>query len=266
MARKRVMPPLHHKFKPSYRRQEFIGINLILIERAIRDCSWNSKLVKIDRVKSYRNRPNMTAKIATLPAPFFSKYDSLASSPSTTRLTAGAIPESPSTHYSNYGFIDTLALAQRLRVHFLPITWQAALGPLNRGGQAAIYQALVNAQTSLAFKCFRTRPQTYEPDFQELINEIIVLTHPSIRQHPHIARLEGICWDIPQDAPISPVLVFEKAQIGDLYNFVTSTKGEDLSAEDRLNTCVDIGTAVRDMHSNGRYTNHFVYRPRAHLR
>jgi serine/threonine protein kinase len=112
-------------------------------------------------------------------------------------------------------------------------------------------KALINAQTSFAFKSFRTSPQTNKSEFQELINEMILLSHPLIREHPHIVRLEGICWDIPRESHISPVLVFEKAHMGDLDHFLTSNKGGDLSMKDRLNICVHIGIAVRDMHSNG---------------
>lgn len=192
----------------------------------------------------------MAIPIAPAAVAPFGKYDSLASNVSSMLLSAGAIPQS-SHVYSNYSFIDTLALAQRLQVPFLPITWQGALGAINGGGQAEIYQSLINAQTSLAFKLFRGYERKKNSKLQELISEIVVLTHPVIRQHPYVVRLEGICWDTPQDEPISPVLVFEKAQTGDLYHFLRSGQGQGLSTTDRLDICVDIGIAVRDMHSSG---------------
>jgi serine/threonine protein kinase len=170
-------------------------------------------------------------------------------------LNSGATPEFPSAQYSDYGFIAMLALAQRLHIHFLPITWQAALGPLGEGGQARINQALIHVQTSFAFKCFKKVSQIHNFEcalFREVINEMIILSHPLIRNHPHVVRLEGICWDISQDDQVWPVLVFEKAHLGDLDQFVTSIKGTKLSMEDRLDLCVDIGIAIKDMHSNSK--------------
>jgi hypothetical protein len=191
----------------------------------------------------------MTTHITPAAAAIFDNSDFVAPSVLPTLLSSSATPQS-SDSSSNYSFIEVLALAQRLQVPFLPITWRAALGAIN-GGQAEIYQSLINAQTSLAFKLFRSHQRKKESELQELINEIVVLAHPLIRQHPHVVRLEGICWDIPRDEHISPVLVFEKAQTGDLYRFLRSGQGERLSTMDRLNICVDIGIAVRDMHSNG---------------
>lgn len=197
----------------------------------------------------------MSAPNASLHAESFNKYDSLASNPFTLHPTSGAAPERPSTQYGDYGIIAVLALAQRLHINFLPITWQAALGPVGEGGQAEINQALIHVQTSFAFKCFTKASQIHNFErthFQELINEMVILSHPLIREHPHVVRLEGICWDISQDDQVWPVLVFEKAPLGDLDRFVTSTKGTKLSMEDRLNLCVDIGIAIKDMHSNGK--------------
>lgn len=201
----------------------------------------------------------MSVPKGSLQAESFNGYDSLALNPLTTHLTSGATPENPSTQYSDYGFIAMLALAQRLHIHFLPITWQAALGPVGEGGQAGINQALIHVQTSFAFKCFTKASQVHNferASFQELISEMVVLSHPLIREHPHVVRLEGVCWDVSQDDQVWPVLVFEKAHLGDLDQFITSSKGKKLFMEDRLNLCADIGIAIRDMHSNskGYYT------------
>ena len=204
---------------------------------------------------SSRNNQQMSVPTRSLLAGSCSDDDSLASSPFTKHLTSGAFPKYPSNQHSDYGFIALLALAQRLDIHFLPITWQAALGKLGEGGQAGVNQALIHVQTSFAFKCFKNASPTSSLDgalFREVINEIAVLSHPIIREHPHIVRLEGICWDISRDDRVWPVLVFEKAHLGDLDRFVTSTEGTKLSMQDRLNLCVDIGIAIRDMHSNSR--------------
>ena len=161
----------------------------------------------------------------------------------------------PGDRYASYDLIDTLALAQRLGVYFLPIAWQAPYRPLGRGGQAAINQALVNLQTSLAFKSFGLGAQGSKSAMQELINEMVVLSLPGVNAHPHIVQLQGICWEVSPQGQVSPVLVFEKANLGNLESFVESAGGDSaLSLEDRLNLCGDIGIAVRDMHSLGPYS------------
>jgi hypothetical protein len=153
------------------------------------------------------------------------------------------------TQHADYGFIAVLALAQRLEIPFLPITWQALLGESGRGGQARISQALVNVQTSFAFKrCFNSDEDTI---FQALVSEISMLGHYAIRDHPYIVTLEGICWDIPGDGnQVWPVLVFEKSIHGDLFEFVKAGLGSSLSTKEKLELCTDIGIAIRDMHSN----------------
>src|ERR1700722_17256900 len=167
---------------------------------------------------------------------------SLQSDPRITRFGASATLVHPGEDYSEYGFIAVLGLAQRLKVDLLPITWQAPLGPIGRGGQGEINQALVNVQTSFAFKHF---DHAKCDPFKEAIQEMVVLSHPVVQDHLHIVKLLGICWDIPQDDEVWPVLVFEKAHLGDLYHFAQSGKGKNLSLEDMLKICVDVGIAIR---------------------
>ena len=79
-----------------------------------------------------------------------------------------------------------------------------------------------------------------------------MLGHPSIRDHPNIVRLEGICWDVaPGGERVWPVLVFEKARHRDLLTFMEQAEGKSLSLEERLNICADIAVAINHMHSNG---------------
>ena len=79
---------------------------------------------------------------------------SLASNYDAKALSLSARPVHPSEQYAEYSFTALLGLAQRLHVRFLPITWQVALGRIGKGGQAGINQALVDVQTSFAFKLF----------------------------------------------------------------------------------------------------------------
>ena len=79
-----------------------------------------------------------------------------------------------------------------------------------------------------------------------------MLGHPVIREHPNVVELEGICWDVQSEGKVWPVLVFQKTQPGDLESFMELPAGRDLSIKDRLKLCMDVGTAIMDMHSNRR--------------
>ncbi|KAL8904836.1 MAG: hypothetical protein Q9171_006900 [Xanthocarpia ochracea] len=179
---------------------------------------------------------------------FLGGFSSLASDSNTKIFTSSARPVHASEQYADYDFISLLGLAQRLHVGFLPIIWQAPLGQMGKGGQAGINEALANIQTSFAFKLFN-RPQQHP--LREVTQEIVALSHPVIRKHEYIVTLEGICWDIPEDDHVWPVLVFEKSHLGDLHSFAKREIFKDLSIEDRLNLCANVGIAIRDMHSNG---------------
>ena len=189
----------------------------------------------------------------------FGRCSSLASDPYTKHFHPSATLASPAVKYADYSFIAVLALAQRLRIDFLPITWQAPLGAVGRGGQARINQALINVQTSFAFKHFDSMQPRYP--FKDILQEIVVLSHPSIRKHQYIVRLEGICWDFTEKDEVWPVLVFEKTHFGDLHDFARSERGRSLSIRDRLELCADIGIAIRDMHANSKdaYVNGMLY-------
>jgi serine/threonine protein kinase len=151
---------------------------------------------------------------------------------------------------SHHDFISFLAIAQRLKIDFLPITWQPALDRVGEGRTAEICQSLINLQTSFAFKRFKWSLDE-SSNFRALISEISVLGNSLTRNHPNIIRLEGICWDIPPgDVKVHPVLVFEKTQYGDLEQFVDSATGSKMELQDRLKLCVDIGAAILAMHSN----------------
>ena len=120
------------------------------------------------------------------------------------------------------------------------------------GGTAKIDQALVNLQTSFAFKPIKEKDKAKtELIFREVISEIIVLSRPAIRQHPNIVELQGLRWDIPSDDKVWPVLVLEKSHFGDLYDFLRLPVGRDLSTNERQELCISIGIAIADMHSNG---------------
>jgi hypothetical protein len=141
-----------------------------------------------------------------------------------------------------------------MQVEILPITWQAARGIVGKGRTSRINQAAMNLQTSFAFKCVSKKQKRETPKaeiLQTLISEVTVLSHHLLREHPNIVELQGICWDVSADE-VWPVFVFEKTQFGDLYTFLQLPVGRDLSITERLKLCVDVGSAIIDMHSLGR--------------
>lgn len=200
--------------------------------------------------------------------PSFPVSYSLEADPHVACFGANATSTYPGGAYSDYGFISVLGLAQRLKIDLLPITWQALLGLVGQS-RATINQALVDVQTSFAFKRFS---HNGTDPLQETSQEMATLGHPLVRDHPHIVQLIGICWDIPQDDQqtsedhqviptddqdiledirVWPVLVFEKSHLGDLYHFARHGKGKGFSLEDKLKICADVCIAIRDMHLSG---------------
>jgi hypothetical protein len=185
---------------------------------------------------------------------------SVATDPYITRFSASARRLRPALAYSDYGFIAVLGLIQRLMIDLLPITWQAGLGSLGQGGQGIINQALLNIQTSFAFKRFESKG--LDDPYREVVQEMIVLRHPAVRDHPHIVQLIGVCWDIPDSNHVWPVLVFEKTHLGDLGHFMQSGNGKDLYVEEKLKICAEIGIALRDMHQNSKATVRLIWKMR----
>jgi hypothetical protein len=132
-----------------------------------------------------------------------------------------------------------------------------ALKAFSQGATSAIYQSHINIALELAFKrtsnLFRKKGETIA--FQILISKIMVLGTRSIRNHPNIVDLEGICWELDDHENLSPVLVFQKAQYGDLARYLTSTAGKESSFETRLSICVDIGNAIGALYRSSKCSN-----------
>lgn len=144
-------------------------------------------------------------------------------------------------------FISVLALVQQMEFDFLPITWHPALEKVGAGATAEIRQALVNVQTSFAFKRIGLER---EDAFSALSSEISALGNPIVRGHDNIINLVGICWDVNPDGPtIWPVLVFEKATYDNLEEFMQSDNGRRLSKSQILCLMRDIGSALACLHN-----------------
>jgi serine/threonine protein kinase len=159
-----------------------------------------------------------------------------------------------SANHTNDGLqndlIAFLSIAQKCNVDFLPITWQPALGNLGEGGSGTISQSTFNADMSLAFKQFHYSRDS-EMNFLPLMSEVLILSQPPIQNHPNIINLEGICWEIkPHTEKAIPVLVFEKAA-WDLHQFMNVPESMNMSIEERLKICADIGIAIMALHDYG---------------
>lgn len=163
---------------------------------------------------------------------------------------SGAEVRGTAAEPERFNFLSFLATAQALQIQFLPIVWETGRGLAGTGGTSIIQQSLLSLDTSFAFKTYHKRNQSEHQVFRTLIAEITILSQPFIQEHANIAQLQGICWDIsPADDKPWPVLVFEKSHLGDLYHFVRHG-GRDMTVDERLGLCVDIGRAIMDMHSN----------------
>ena len=186
---------------------------------------------------------------------------------------SGSVFESATSQepQSPIDLITFLEVAQKLDVDFLPVTWQPVLERIGSGATGEIRESLLSLNHSFAFK--RAIPFAIDTIGKRilpfLIAEISILSHHSVRNHPNINQLQGVCWEVyssngdPQafsrdrdidstTSGIIPVLVFEKTVHGDLYQFMTAGEGRELSLSERLHLCTDIAQAIADMHSNSK--------------
>jgi len=118
------------------------------------------------------------------------------------------------------------------------------------GGSGTINQSTFASDMHLAFKRFHNDRDS-EMDFLPLMSEVLILSQPPIQNHPNIVNLEGICWEIkPRTEKAVPVLVFEKAA-WDLQQFANVGDGMNMSIDEKLKICADIGSAITTLHAYG---------------
>lgn len=149
----------------------------------------------------------------------------------------------------HFDLISFLSVAQSTQTDFLPITWHSALQLLGEGGEAEVSQSLVDLQTNFAFK--RTKDRTdRDKSFEALIAALLVLQNPTFRRHPNISKLIGVCWEVEHESgDIWPVLVSERAPLGDLRQFLDSEQGCSMPVEDRIRLCIDVLSGIEALHS-----------------
>lgn len=165
--------------------------------------------------------------------------------------------ETPSMNPHN-DCISFLAVAQYYEVDFVFMTWETGRGKVGSGATSEIWQSSVSRRIDFAFKRTKlaerssTDSQDEEKAYNAMVSEISVLRHPLIQHHQNIVNLEGICWEIPaQSEKVWPVLLLEKAQLGDLESFMLSAEGKAMTMHERLGICSDVANAIIALHSNG---------------
>jgi serine/threonine protein kinase len=196
--------------------------------------------------------------------------DPQAGSTTVTRGNATS-PDSPNGGYAGtYNLLTCLACAQRCGLDFTGMTWVDAQGELGEGGQAVVSQTQTNVETVLAYKRRNSssigsrfsrgttnQKLTLQDIYREIAFEIMALGHPRIRDHPHIVQLHAISWEIQNVASwrhakdnlrVWPVLVFEKADKGDLLKYVSTHSELDLAR--RVQLCREIALALAAAHEN----------------
>ena len=172
---------------------------------------------------------------------------------------SGASSASSPTTVSGHNFLTFLGIAQYYQVDFLPITWDFALSTASVSGTAKIYESLLDVGRGLVFK--RTRILGLRDDdsvdendegqtYSALVAELSILCHPLLRTHSCIIKLIGISWEVSQFGDtIWPIMVIEKAQLGDLNYFMTTHIAEKFTFEERVRLCADVASAVTALHA-----------------
>jgi serine/threonine protein kinase len=164
--------------------------------------------------------------------------------------------QSASTNLSNSDtendLIAFLSIIQKYNIDFLPITWQPTLSDLGRGASGTVSQSTFYADKPLAFKRYQHNDGS-EMDFLPIMSEVLILSQPPVQHHPNIVKLEGICWEIKRRTEKAvPVLVFQKAT-WDLKQFMNVREGMDMTVDERLQICANVGSAIMALHAYGKF-------------
>jgi len=180
-----------------------------------------------------------------------------------TTSTTVALPRVSKANIYEHNLVTFLGATQAFGIDFLPITWQSAKENVGRGATAEIRQSSLSLQTSLAFK--RIQPSLFSKRsekaaeeaktrvFHAIISEASVLALTG--QHPNIASLFGICWDITKDGQAWPVLVFKKAPHGNMDDFIRLNAENARSWVTRVKLVTGIARAVEYMHACSKVTH-----------
>ncbi|RTE78465.1 hypothetical protein BHE90_007067 [Fusarium euwallaceae] len=195
------------------------------------------------------------------------------------RLHFGAVPPQRKTNRTStakgrneptYNLLTCLACAQARNIDIIAISPLEAQGELGRGGQAVVGQTRVSVDAVLAFKrpnsegigtVFSTEStlRRVENVYRDVATEMLALSEPGIRGHAHIIQLQGICWEVHKirtwffgrKLRVWPILVMEKAELGDLQCYMATEQGQQLSTSDKMSLCQGLASAIATAHSKG---------------
>jgi hypothetical protein len=167
--------------------------------------------------------------------------------------------------------LSFLSVVQHFNFDFLELKWTDGMAPLGNGANAEVRELFIMDKLELAFKRHRAlMPQSSpgrnyngheqcstqsreERIFNEMVAEVTILGHPVVQHHQNFVKLRAVYWELlPGVTQPWPVLVLEKADIGNLWFFGSSLEGLQMSIEQRLTICLDIGSAVSVLHDNGK--------------
>jgi len=143
-----------------------------------------------------------------------------------------------------------LALAQSRNVDFLPIIHQPALGHVGAGLTAVVNQCFINDDFALAFKEVGSAAA--------FLHELSFVSARTIRIHPFMTTLQGVCWDVDGSKQggnwlIKPVLVFEKATKSNLWSFMQTEEGQSLTDTQRISLCIQLAIALSDLEEYSKF-------------
>lgn len=107
--------------------------------------------------------------------------------------------------------------------------------------------AIVLKRPKLAYN---SRGRFSEPHvIENITQELRVLSHPYLRQHPNILDLFGIAWEVESEGSlfdIWPVLPTEYAEFGTLEDYLAWEVSRDYKT--KLQLCCDVAAGIQGLH------------------
>ncbi|KAI9768500.1 MAG: hypothetical protein M1840_004910 [Geoglossum simile] len=87
-----------------------------------------------------------------------------------------------------------------------------------------------------------------------IFNEVLIMCHPPLLDHPNIVKLLGIGFEVEGPAQfehVMPVIIPECAELGNLAEVLETARKEDqlLSFEEKLSLCIDVAHGLDVLHS-----------------
>ena len=151
----------------------------------------------------------------------------------------------------HYDLLMFLAILQKLKsVHFLELAPSFKNDAEFRGSNTLLHSTRLSDAESIVFKRIDPQARLAEKEiYKTLITELVTHEHAVIRIHPNIHHIYGIAWEVhPETLQVLPVIAFEKSRLGDLEAFLTE-KANSISFMQKLHLCLDIGSAIENLHS-----------------